>query len=581
MKKLIISVLCAIALMSGVCRAEIITDVSCELIENDAEYYIEITGKSYSQGEAVTVAIVEEVNAEVILDGSNDEIDAADYILYMNDTIRNKNSFTFKIPVYEEMENKSLHIRIGAEEETFTLNYMTIDSDKKEELVGYVNFADEDILYQAFFDNAKTYKSLGYKLDIYEGLDDEDKKKEICIGIVNGDRPYENPENAVNLAIFTGVINSVADEEGILETLKAFKDDTKMAFEDDEEFCLISQNDSIDRLCEDIMCERPYSSYRDFDEKYVRIKKKVYDALILEGILAEINSAKYDTILDVMDKYSDFVGVEIKDSADDMTTSNRDKFVRELCDTVFTGKKQAKEKVEELIKKYKKKKTYQTGGNSGGGGGSFITTVNDSKTPTFTTDMKKNEDEQKEEAVFNDLEGTQWAKTAIMELYSRGVVSGVGEKKFAPDAFATREQAVAMIVAAFNIVSDEDNIPDFTDTKNEAWYYTSVKAAYSAGIVSGVDDNRFGVGENITRQDFVTVLYRLIKTRGEADDAIKDGLLFEDAEGISAYAIDAVEYFASKGIVSGVAEGDKMYFLPHKNVTRAELAKILYGVMCE
>ena len=110
-------------------------------------------------------------------------------------------------------------------------------------------------------------------------------------------------------------------------------------------------------------------------------------------------------------------------------------------------------------------------------------------------------------------------------------------------------------------------------------YYDSIKAAYQKGIVSGVNEESFGIGENMTRQDLVTILYRLIKD--EQTKIENNSISFEDKDDIAPYAAEAVGYFSEKGIVSGVAEGDKTFFLPKKNVTRAELAKILYGVMGE
>ena len=136
-----------------------------------------------------------------------------------------------------------------------------------------------------------------------------------------------------------------------------------------------------------------------------------------------------------------------------------------------------------------------------------------------------------------------------------------------------------MIVGAFGIKADGDASLGFSDVLEGAWYYDSIKAAYQKGIVSGVNEESFGIGENMTRQDLVTILYRLIKD--EQTKIENNSISFEDKDDIAPYAAEAVGYFSEKGIVSGVVEGDKTFFLPKKNVTRAELAKILYGVIGE
>lgn len=576
MKKLLTTIICAIAVFGMVCNAEKISDVTCEMVKVGENDNLKIEGRVDTEFGWVTVAVVEDVHKDVILDGTNAEINPSDYVLYMNDTAVNEDSFTFTIPISEQMSDKALHIRVGTAEETYTFDYITIGTDKKDELIGYVDTQTADELFITFRDNGEIYTSLGYRIDLYNSLDEEGQRA-VCVQIANGERPYENPQNAVNLAIFTSLINFEEDGEKAEWLFNTFFADTKIDIENDTEYKLIKEKDSLSTFYGRIVKEGPYSSFGALLEKYNEIKSKLYDELILSDILDEINSADYDTILDVLKKYEEFCGMDVKEAAEDMTSSNLDKFLRELCDTTFTDKESCEKIISDLTTKYKKKKS-SSSGTGGGGGGVSVSTSNNSKAPSFTPVLSDNQ-EEKEENIFDDIDNVLWAKDAIIALYEKKVINGVGEKTFAPNAYATREQAVKMIVGAFGIEADGDASLGFSDVVESAWYYDSIKAAYQKGIVSGVNEEVFGIGDNMTRQDLVTILYRLIKD--EQTQTENESVGFEDKDDIAPYAAEAVGYFSQKGIVNGVAEGDKTYFLPKKNVTRAELAKILYGVMGE
>ena len=93
----------------------------------------------------------------------------------------------------------------------------------------------------------------------------------------------------------------------------------------------------------------------------------------------------------------------------------------------------------------------------------------------------------------------------------------------------------------------------------------------SSGIMLGTGDSEFGVGMNITRQDLAVILYRAMGVTDEARECS-----FTDSGDIDGYAKEAVAYLSGKGIINGYEDGR---FLPHKYVTRAEAAKLIYGII--
>lgn len=172
--------------------------------------------------------------------------------------------------------------------------------------------------------------------------------------------------------------------------------------------------------------------------------------------------------------------------------------------------------------------------------------------------------------VFADLNGYDWAKEAIEYLYKKNIINGTGENEFSPDGYLTREQAAKIICNAFSIKETAQKT-EFKDVILGAWYEKYVAAVQSSGIMLGTGDSEFGVGMNITRQDLAVILYRAMGVTDEARECS-----FTDSGDIDGYAKEAVAYLSGKGIINGYEDGR---FLPHKYVTRAEAAKLIYGII--
>lgn len=89
--------------------------------------------------------------------------------------------------------------------------------------------------------------------------------------------------------------------------------------------------------------------------------------------------------------------------------------------------------------------------------------------------------------------------------------------------------------------------------------------------MNGIDDNLFGVGMPITRQDMCTIIYRAIKTDNIKVTELYSDIQFEDTA--SDYAQEAIRQLFRYGMVNGVGNNR---FDPTGEVTRAMAAKVLY-----
>ena len=211
------------------------------------------------------------------------------------------------------------------------------------------------------------------------------------------------------------------------------------------------------------------------------------------------------------------------------------------------------------------------GGSAAGGGRSMQIVIGDNK-----VDLNQNivDNEALKGEVFADLGNVEWAKEAILSLYEKGIVSGVGDKLYAPENNVTREQFIVMIMRALNIDATESN-SEFSDVKAGAYYEKYVATAKKVGIVNGISENMFGVGKNITRQDLAVMVVNAAKYIEMSLDGDKN-IAFSDGETISDYAKDAVESLVKNGAINGFSDNT---FRPKNNCTRAQAAKIIYEIV--
>ena len=178
---------------------------------------------------------------------------------------------------------------------------------------------------------------------------------------------------------------------------------------------------------------------------------------------------------------------------------------------------------------------------------------------------------------FSDLDEAKWAETAIEYLASKKIVSGRGNGIFAPNSEMTRAEFVKIAVDAFDL-KDGLAVIDFEDVPKNEWYYIYIASAKKAGIIYGISDTYFGTNEYISRQDMAIIMLRIAEIKKiNTSNTSGEKIIFSDSETISAYAKNAVDRLTAAGILNGMADST---FLPHKYVTRAEAAQVVYTMLC-
>ncbi len=222
------------------------------------------------------------------------------------------------------------------------------------------------------------------------------------------------------------------------------------------------------------------------------------------------------------------------------------------------------------------------GGGSAGGGGNYLSgnKIGDTteepinQPPAKIEEGEESSEEVKGQTGFNDLKSVPWAKDSILVLQNLGVVSGDGSGAFYPDMAVTREEFLKMAMQAAGIEIG-GKAASFSDVDPDAWYYDYVAAAYEMGIVNGMEDGTFGIGQEITRADMAVMLDRILKNIGIEIIPEQNAYVFDDYMTIPKYARESITTLCQGGLMNGV--GDNRFDAP-ASATRAESAVAIYRI---
>ena len=172
---------------------------------------------------------------------------------------------------------------------------------------------------------------------------------------------------------------------------------------------------------------------------------------------------------------------------------------------------------------------------------------------------------------FTDIKEDDWFYAYVLKVYAAGVVNGYTKTEYAPELKLTRGQMVTMLYRAMG-EPEVSGYSTFTDVPKDAYYAKAVAWAEREGVVNGATPTTFEPEENVTREQMVTMFYRL-----EGKEAVSGDLTqFKDHKSVSAYAVDAMQWAVGKGIINGTTfDGDSALYLdPQGLTTRAQAAKV-------
>lgn len=174
---------------------------------------------------------------------------------------------------------------------------------------------------------------------------------------------------------------------------------------------------------------------------------------------------------------------------------------------------------------------------------------------------------------FIDVNYDAWYGNAVVYCVENGIMSGMGNAKFAPAGKLTREQLMQVFFAMEGLdKADYEGETGFVDVSEGRWYSPAVKWAKAEGITNGIKEDTFGIGQYVTREQLATFIMNYVKYKNGDITSNTDLTRFSDADKVSAWAVEGIEFCVEKGIINGRANGT---LDPRTPANRAELAQIL------
>lgn len=408
--------------------------------------------------------------------------------------------------------------------------------------------------------NTDIMNNLGVDENIYKNYN-ESERKNIAKCFLN-----EKAESTVDNNNFSLIFNKAQLVQYINKNAisESWLDDSNLKFED------IYYSDIKDAALKKWIIEileqaKPYAMYSDLEREYRKA-----------NILYMLNNAKYTEYDKLIEKYN--TDINIADEAyyinyKNMNASDKaavnTKLKSDISNNKVTNMNAFKEKYQNAVNNIKNNAAKNDNfGGGGGGGGSF---GGSSGKGDVAAILPEKANPTVEAAEFNDLDSVLWAKDAIKCLAKNRIVAGYDDNSFRPNKNITREEFVKMLTIAAKIDLNKSSC-NFKDVEQDKWYSQYVNAAFAEGIVLGVSEELFGIGQEITREDMAVIVSRIVKNA----DSIYDKPKFYDDNEISSYAKDAVYMLYYSGKIAGV--GDNL-FAPKEIVTRAQAAKIIYDIL--
>ena len=177
---------------------------------------------------------------------------------------------------------------------------------------------------------------------------------------------------------------------------------------------------------------------------------------------------------------------------------------------------------------------------------------------------------------FNDI-SDYWAADYVDFLYNADITTGYSDGSFRPNQNISRAQFAVMLYRYLKL--DENQYANvslpFADLGSiPAYAIPAVKALYAEGVITGSEKNGqlyFNPGSSLTRAQAAAMI-----GRAQAKGYALADLTFTDSAQIPTYAAYYIRAMVGQGVINGYSDGS---FKPHSNITRGQMAKILYNLM--
>lgn len=171
---------------------------------------------------------------------------------------------------------------------------------------------------------------------------------------------------------------------------------------------------------------------------------------------------------------------------------------------------------------------------------------------------------------YTDVTADEWFFDDVRYVWDNGLIDGVTEDAFEPEANVTRAVLIEALWRAEGR-PEAESAGLFTDVAEDNAFAGAIAWAKETGIANGYDDGRFGIDDVVTREQTAAFLYRYAQYK-KMDVSVGEDtniLSFDDIDTASEYAIPALCWACGADILRGDGNG---CLRPADTVTRAELS---------
>lgn len=177
---------------------------------------------------------------------------------------------------------------------------------------------------------------------------------------------------------------------------------------------------------------------------------------------------------------------------------------------------------------------------------------------------------------FSDVSAKDWFYEDVAFAASKGYFVGTGGSAFEPELTMTRAMFVT-VLSRLDGAQVDNSTSVFTDVPANTWYTGAVTWAAANGIVEGIGNHLFAPDASITREEMCVIMARFVNYYGKKTNQTHKKAAavtaFTDASDISAFAVDAVAACQSYGLINGYPDGR---FAPKDYSTRAQAAAVIH-----
>ncbi|WP_159552436.1 esterase-like activity of phytase family protein [Citricoccus sp. K5] len=180
-------------------------------------------------------------------------------------------------------------------------------------------------------------------------------------------------------------------------------------------------------------------------------------------------------------------------------------------------------------------------------------------------------------ADFSDNQPGSVYYAPVRWMQAAGVTTGYTDGTYRKAAEITRGESVAFLqrYLAPDYTTDpaDQDTPVFPDVPAGAPHFTPIAWAADDSdgtpVSEGYTDGAFRPGQDVTRAEFVTFLYRAVDPEGFTAPEVS---VFPDVPASGSY-YEAISWAAAEGLVNGYRDGE---YRPYEPISRGEVAKVMH-----